>query len=63
VEHSVVKLLPNSTVKTLLQKAKSSNLIIDVQESYFIVRNEKGIGVKFKGIKIREDLWGVTITL
>lgn len=56
----VVKLVYNSKVKDLLEKAKKEDHEIKVEGDYFVVRDKKSFGIVFKGIKIRTDLWGLT---
>ena len=59
----VVKLVHNSKVKDLLQAAKKQEHDIKAEGDYFVVRDKKSSGIVFKGIKIRTDLWGLTIVL
>ena len=59
-ESTFVKLLPSITVKTLLQQARDKKCPIDVSECYFIVRDTKTSSVMFRGIKIKENVWGIT---
>ena len=59
----VVKLVNNSKVKDLLQAAKKQEHDIKAEGDYFVVRDKKSSGIVFKGIKIRTDLWGLTIVL
>ena len=56
----VVKLVHNSKVKDLLEKAKKEEHEIKVEGDYFIVRDKKSFKIVFKGMKIRTDLWGLT---
>ena len=60
VGREVVKLVYNSKVKDLLEKAKKENHEIKVEGDYFVVRDKESFGIVFKGIKIRTDLWGLT---
>lgn len=58
-----VKLVPNSDVKGLLQEAKTAGRDIEVSAAdTFFVRDEKTKAMVFKGMRIREDLWGLTFT-
>jgi hypothetical protein len=59
----VVKLVHNSKVKDLLEKAKKEEHEIKAEGDYFIVRDKKSFSILFKGIKIRTDLWGLTFEL
>ena len=56
----VVKLVHNSKVKDLLEKAKKEDHEIKVEGDYFVVRDKRSFVIVFKGIKIRTDLWGLT---
>lgn len=60
VAREVVKLVHNSKVKDLLEKAKKEEHEIKAEGDYFIVRDKRSFGIVFKGIKIRTDLWGLT---
>lgn len=59
-EQEAVKLVHNTKVKALLEKAKKAEHEIKAEGDYFIVRDRKTFDVVFKGIKIRTDLWGLT---
>jgi len=59
-DNTFVKLLPGAIVKTLLRQATSNKCLIDVDDSYFIVRDVKTSNVTFRGIKIKENIWGIT---
>jgi len=59
----VVKLVSSLKVKDLLQAAKKQEHDIKAEGDYFVVRDKKSSGIVFKGIKIRTDLWGLTIVL
>jgi hypothetical protein len=59
----VVKLVYSPKVKDLLQEAKKQDHEIKAEGDYFVVRDRKSFDVVFKGIKIRTDLWGLTIVL
>lgn len=61
-ESSIVKLVPNASVKTLLQEAKRVMHDIEVDEQSFMVRDKDNKCIIFKGIKIRNNLWGLTFT-
>lgn len=54
--------MPNSSVKILLEQAKGYGQEIQVLDSYFIVRDCKNISFSFRGIKIRENVWGITFS-
>ena len=58
----VVKLVQNAAVKELLQEATKTNRIIEVDESSFMVRNTTNKKVVFRGIKIRNNCWGITFS-
>ncbi len=58
----VVKLVQNATVKELLQEAAKTNRIIEVDESSFMVRDTTNKKVVFRGIKIRNNCWGITFS-
>jgi hypothetical protein len=58
---SYVKLIPNSTVKELLKEAQTTNRDIEVSAAdQFFVRDKKTKNIVFKGMRLREDLWGLT---
>lgn len=59
-EQEVVKLVHNSKVKELLEKAKKEEHNIKAEGDYFVVRDNNSSKIVFKGIKIRTDLWGLT---
>ena len=61
-EDTFVKLLPNASVKRLLEESKEANHPIDIKDSYFIVRDNKSCQVSFKGMKIRDNVWGITFS-
>ena len=56
----VVKLVQNAVVKKLLQEAKKISHIIEVDETSFMVRDNMNKKVVFRGIKIRNNCWGIT---
>ena len=58
-----MKLVYSSKVKDLLQEAKKQDHEIKAEGDYFVVRDRKSFDVVFKGIKVRTDLWGLTIVL
>lgn len=55
-----VKLVPNDVVKGLLKEAKRSQHNIEVDDSSFMVRDNITNGLVFRGIKIRNNCWGIT---
>jgi len=59
-EQEVVKLVHNSKVKELIEKAKKEEHDIKAEGDYFVVRDKTSSKLVFKGIKIRTDLWGLT---
>jgi len=61
-EDTFVKLLPSASVKILLEESKKANYPIEISDSYFIVRDKKNMQVSFKGIKIRDNVWGITFS-
>jgi len=60
-EQEAVKLVHNTKVKALLEEAKRADHEIKAEGDYLIVRDRKTFDVIFKGIKIRTDLWGLTL--
>jgi hypothetical protein len=58
-----VKLVPNSAVKEFIKEAQTTGKDIEVSAAdTFFVRDEKTKAMVFKGMRIREDLWGLTFT-
>ena len=55
-----VKLVPSATVKDLLKEAKNVDHSIKIDENSFIVRNKDTKIIVFRGIKIRNNCWGIT---
>jgi hypothetical protein len=63
MEDTFVKLFSNSTVKTFLKEAQKDGQIIEVDSGdAFFVRDKKTKMIVFKGMRVREDLWGLTFT-
>ena len=58
-----MKLVHNSKVKDLLEKAKKEDHEIRVEGDYFVVHDKRSSVIIFKGIKIRTDLWGLTFEI
>ena len=61
-DNEVVKLVQNAFVKDILQKAKEAKHNIEVDKESFMVRDKKTNSVVFRGIKIRNNCWGLTFT-
>lgn len=59
-DNESVKLVPNAFVKDILQKAKEAKHNIEVDEESFMVRDNKTNYVVFRGIRIRNNCWGLT---
>ena len=58
-----VKLIPNAAVKCLIKEAQASGKDIEVSAAdTFFVRDKKTKHVVFRGMRLREDLWGITFT-
>lgn len=58
-----VKLVPNASVKSLIKEAQTAGREIEVSAAdTFFVRDEKTKAMIFRGMRIREDLWGLTFT-
>jgi hypothetical protein len=56
-----VKLIPNAEVKGFIKQAQTNGRDIEVGAAdEFFVRDEKTKAMIFKGMRIREDLWGLT---
>jgi hypothetical protein len=58
-----VKLVPNAAVKSFIKEAQTAGRDIEVSAAdTFFVRDEKTKAMIFRGMRIREDLWGLTFT-
>jgi hypothetical protein len=60
VEETIVKLCSNASTKDILEEASKSKHLIEVQEDSFFVRDKKTLQMIFKGIKIKNNTWGLT---
>ena len=60
MSEETVKLVPSATVKDLLEKAKAVNHFIEIDDNSFIVRDKSTNKLVFRGIKIRNNCWGIT---
>ena len=59
-DNESVKLVPNAFVKDILQQATEAKHNIEVDEESFMVRDRNTKGVVFRGIRIRNNCWGLT---
>ena len=62
MSQEIVKLVPNETIMNVLREAMRAVHIIESEEISFMVRDKKTKFVFVRGIKIREDCWGLTFT-
>jgi hypothetical protein len=60
MENTIVKLCSNASTKALIEEAERSKHEIEVEEDSFFVRDRKTNSMIFKGIKIRNNTWGLT---
>ena len=61
-DNTFVKLVPNIFVKDILMDAKKSKHLIEIDDTSFMVRDNESQNVVFKGIKIRNNTWGLTFS-
>ena len=61
-DNTFVKLVPNAFVKDLLLEASKTKHSIEVEDTSFMVRDKISQDIVFKGIKIRNNTWGLTFS-
>jgi hypothetical protein len=58
-----VKLIPNAEVKGFIKQAQTAGRDIEVSAAdTFFIRDKKTNAMILKGMRIRQDLWGLTFT-
>jgi hypothetical protein len=62
MSQEIVKLVPNDTIMNVLRESMRAKHIIESEEISFMIRDKKTKIVFIRGIKIRENCWGLTIT-
>lgn len=60
MEETIVKLCSNALTKDLLEEASRAKHLIEINEDSFFVRDKKTFQMIFRGIKIRNNTWGLT---
>ena len=62
MDKTFVKLCSSAFTKDLLTSAQKARRLIEVEESTFMVWNKETKDMTFKGIKIRNNTWGLTFS-
>ena len=62
MDNTFVKLCSSAFTKDLLNKAQNAKHLIEVDDITFMVRNKETRDMTFKGIKIRNNTWGLTFS-
>ena len=62
MDKTFVKLCSSAFTKDLLTGAQKAHRLIEVDESTFMVWNKETKELTFKGIKIRNNTWGLTFS-
>ena len=62
MNNDVVKLVHNAVVKELLQEANKIKHVIEIEDCSFMVRDNSTKNVIFRGIKIRNNCWGISFS-